>query len=78
MAGLNSLEFKVRESDFGRIPKGLIFGINMLSSWLYDDSNPFVLLETNKVFEKLRKMIDTDYFEKLITEYFIKILTNQW
>ncbi len=32
----------------------------------------FVLLETNKVFEKLRKMIDTDYFEKLITEYFIK------
>ena len=23
-------------------------------------------------FEKLRKMIDTDYFEKLITEYFIK------
>ena len=72
LAGLNSLEFKVRESDFGRIPKGLIFGINMLSSWLYDDSNPFVLLETNKVFEKLRKMIDTDYFEKLITEYFIK------
>ena len=44
----------------------------MLSSWLYDDSNPFVLLETNKVFEKLRKMIDTDYFEKLITEYFLK------
>jgi ribulose-phosphate 3-epimerase len=51
LAGLNSLEFKVRESDFGRIPKGLIFGINMLSSWLYDDSNPFVLLETNKVFD---------------------------
>lgn len=71
LASLNSLEFKVRESDFGRAPKGLIFGINILSSWLYDDTNPFILLETNKVFDKLRKMIDTDYFEKLITEYFI-------
>ena len=44
----------------------------MLSSWLYDDSNPFVLLETNKVFEKLRKMIDTDYFEKLNHRIFYK------
>ncbi len=71
-AGLNSLEFRTRESDFGRYPKGLIFGLNMLSTWLYDNTNPFAMLETNHIFDKLKKMIDTDYFEQLIIKYFIK------
>ena len=37
--------------------------------------NPFVLCRMQRnirVFEKLRKMIDTDYFEKLIDRIFYK------
>lgn len=71
-AGLNSLEFKIRESDFGRYPKGLMFGLHLMSSWLYDDEKPFVLLETNKIFEKLKEMIETDYFEQLVRKYLIE------
>lgn len=70
-AGLSSLEFKIREADFGRYPKGLMFGLQLMSSWLYDDNEPFVLLQTDKVFEKLKTVIETDYFEKLVKEYLI-------
>lgn len=70
-AGLSSLEFKTKESDFGRYPKGLMYVLQMLSSWLYDDNEPFILIETNKVFEKLKNAIETDYFEKIIEKYFI-------
>ena len=71
-AGIAYLEFKTKEADFGSDPKGLMFGLQMFSGWLYDDSKPFVYLETNKIFEKLKKMLDTDYFEKLITKYLIE------
>ena len=70
-AGLNSLEFKTKEADFGRYPKGLMFGLQLMSSWLYDDNQPFVLLETNQIFEELKKQIGTDYFERLVQKYFI-------
>ncbi|MFQ9522665.1 MAG: insulinase family protein [Phascolarctobacterium faecium] len=35
-AHLNYLEFKLREADFGAYPKGLIYGISVMDSWLYD------------------------------------------
>lgn len=70
-AGLNSLEFKIKEADFGGFPKGLIWGLNLMDTWIYDENQPFVSLETNHIFDKLRKEIDTDYFEKLIEKYFI-------
>lgn len=70
-AGLNSLEFKTREADFGRIPKGLMFGLQIMATWLYDENNPFETLESNKVFEDLRKAIDTDYYEQIIKKYLI-------
>ena len=35
LAGINSSEFKFREADFGQFPKGLLFGLNCLDSWLY-------------------------------------------
>lgn len=70
-AGLSSLEFKTKEADFGRYPKGLMFGLQLMSSWLYDENEPFVLLETNEIFEKLKKMLETDYYEKLVERYLI-------
>ncbi len=71
LAGLNSFEFRYREADYGRFPKGLLFGIKCLDSWLYDDSKPFLHLEGLEVIEFLRKQVENGYFEKLVQEYLL-------
>ncbi len=65
-AGLNALEFRYREADFGNYPPGLMYGLQALDSWLYDDLKPFIHIEADDTFKTLRKKIETDYFEKLI------------
>lgn len=66
LSAINHFEFQYREADFGRRPKGLMYGIQMLDSWLYDDNRPFVHFEANKVFADLRKKVKEGYFENLI------------
>ena len=46
MAGINSSEFRFREADFGSFPKGLMYGIDMMDTWLYDDNCPLRLSQT--------------------------------
>ena len=70
-AAINYFEFKYREADFGQFPKGLMYGIQMLSSWLYDDNRPFLKLNSNRVFELLKSRIGTDYYTKLISQYLL-------
>ncbi len=69
-AAINVFEFKYREADFGSEPKGLIYGLNMMDTWLYDQS-PFLRLETDKVFDKLKEYVDTNYFEEIVSKYFL-------
>ncbi|MBR6696797.1 MAG: insulinase family protein [Lachnospiraceae bacterium] len=71
LAGINSLEFRYREADFGRYPKGLMYGLQALDSWLYDDLKPFVHIEALDTFAFLKKQVETDYYEKLVDEYLI-------
>lgn len=70
-AAINSMEFKFREADFGHYPKGLMYGLQMFSSWLYVDENPFTMLEPLSVYEELKNLNGTGYFEELIKEYLI-------
>lgn len=70
-AGLNNMEFKYREMDFGRFPKGLMFGLQAFDSWLYDDGEPFMHIAAGETYASLRSKINTDYFEKLITKYIL-------
>ncbi len=70
-AAINFYEFKYREADFGRFPKGLMYGIQMFSSWLYDDYKPFLYLKSNKLFEGLKQKVGTDYYTKLIKNYLL-------
>lgn len=72
-AALTNYEFKYKEGNFGRFPKGLIYGLNMYDSWLYDDEKPFIHVKTNETFEILREKLNTDYFESLVSDY---LLTN--
>lgn len=71
LAAINGAEFKFREADFGRYPKGLVFGLQMCDSWLYDDDQPFLHIEEIAVYEELRKKLDTGYFEELIRKYLL-------
>lgn len=70
-AAINFYEFKYREADYGQFPKGLMYGIQMYGSWLYDDNKPYLLLNGNKVFQFLKDKIGTDYYTKLIVEHIL-------
>lgn len=71
-AALNYYEFKYREADYGRFPKGLMYGLQMLDSWLYEDSAPFIHVEANVTYEALRKKAESNYFEELVQKYLIE------
>ncbi|MDE6054388.1 MAG: insulinase family protein, partial [Lachnospiraceae bacterium] len=72
LAGLNYYEFRYREADFGSYPKGLMYGLQMFDSWLYDDNMPFDMIEAIDIFKNLKEKINTDYYEKLIEKYLIQ------
>jgi len=67
-AGLNYYEFKYREADFGSYPPGLMYGLQMFDSWLYDDEKPFIHIKANDTFAALRKGLEEGYFENLLKE----------
>lgn len=71
LAAINVLEFRYREADFGQFPKGLLFGLSMLGSWLYDDKKAFDYMHGNKIFKQLRENIPTGYYEALIQKYLL-------
>ncbi len=71
LAGISYDEFKYREADFGRFPKGLLYGLQALDSWLYDDLMPWINIEANDTYKELKQEVGSGYFEQLITEYLL-------
>ena len=69
---LNREDFSFREADYGRTPKGLIYGIVAMDSWLYDEEQPFLHLDTLNTIKDLKAKIGTGYFEGLIDQYLLK------
>ncbi|MBP2630107.1 MAG: Peptidase associated domain protein [Firmicutes bacterium] len=69
-ASLNLLEFRLREADFGQSPKGLIYNIKLMHSWLYDQS-PMLYLEYEEALNNIKLALTTNYFEKIIQERFL-------
>ena len=70
-AGINYHEFRYREADFGGYPKGLMYGLQMMDSWLYDENEPFMHIEALDTFEFLKKQVGSRYFEELIQTYLL-------
>ncbi len=71
LAGLSYDEFKYREADFGRYPKGLLYGLQVLDSWLYDENKPWINVEANDTFAELKKEAEGRYFEELVQKYLL-------
>ncbi|GKH31786.1 insulinase family protein [Muricomes sp. OA1] len=70
-AGINYHEFRFREADFGNYPKGLMYGLQMFDSWLYDEEKPFIHMQAIPTFDFLKGQMNTGYFESLIQTYLL-------
>ena len=70
-AGINYHEFRFREADFGNYPRGLMYGLQLFDSWLYDEEKPFIHMQAIPTFEFLKENVDTGYFEDLIRKYLL-------
>ena len=70
-AAINGTEFKEREADFGSFPKGLLFGLKTMKTWLYDDNCPYDSLCYDRYYDFLREKLDSDYYEQLIQKYIL-------
>lgn len=72
LAGINYYEFRYREADFGSYPKGLMYGLQILDSWLYDDEKPFIHVEAIDTFAALRERVGSGYFEQLVRNWLLE------
>ena len=71
LGAINIFEFKYREADYGSYPKGLMYGLMVMKSWLYDEDKPFYELNNNLLYDKMKKYVDTGFYEKLIQDYML-------
>ena len=72
-SSINTIDFKLREANFGGFPKGLVYNIQSLGSWLYD-ADPLMHLKYEKLMKKIKRKSTQGYFEGLIRKY---LLDNQ-
>ena len=59
---LNSMEFRLRERDFGTLPTGIAFATSMYGVWMYGGAPEDALL-LNEAVASVRQKIDSSYFE---------------
>ena len=71
-AALNHDEFKYREADYGSYPKGLMYGLQMFETWLYDESKPFDYLQLDETYKELKKKVDSPYYEELLKKLLLE------
>lgn len=71
-AAVNSVEFALRENNFGRFPVGLSVMLRSLNTWLYD-GDPLSLLRFEIPLATIKERVAAkeDYFEGLIQRWLI-------
>ncbi len=70
VSSLNNCEFKVREKDYGTMPRGVIYAMTVLETYLYG-GKPEDSINLNDGFGLLRSKLDGAYFEELLKSLFI-------
>ena len=70
LATININEFKNKELDTGRMPKGLAFAFSIMQGYNYDI--PYEnYLETSDYYKFFKENLDNGYFESLIEKYIL-------
>ncbi len=72
-SNIELMEFRKREADYNNAPKGLIYGLNMLNTWLYYEDMPFDIFKYTEEFAFLRNNIYSGFYEGFVDKY---ILSN--
>ncbi|MCR4716321.1 MAG: insulinase family protein [Lachnospiraceae bacterium] len=70
-AAINLFEFQYREANFGSYPKGLMYGLKILGSWIYDEDAVFNHINLEDIFKELKEGVDSGYFENALREHII-------
>ena len=70
-AAINGEQFRARELDFGSAPKGLIIGLQLLDSWLYDKNRPFLHLHAVDVLENIKTRVNNGLFDYIADVYLL-------
>ena len=70
-AALNTVEFSLREANFGSYSKGLIYGLAVQHAWCHR-ANPLCLLHYEDKLDKIKTAIRKGgYFEEMIERYLL-------
>lgn len=70
MASLHRQEFSLREGVTGSTPKGLIYGIRCMNTWLYD-KDPADSLRYEFALESIKEGVEKGFFENLIQRFLL-------
>ena len=65
LAALDNMEFQARQRDYGRMPQGLVFAIQVMENWLYG-GDPAANLSVGSLYDDLRAKVETGWFEGLL------------
>ncbi len=66
-ATINRLKFRLREKDYGSLPRGIAFALSVMETWLYD-IDPAEALTYEDALRSLEEKADTDYYENTLRE----------
>jgi len=69
-SAVNTMDFRLREANFGGFAKGIVYSIQALGSWLYD-ADPTMHLKYDTLMKKIKRKSKNGYFEKLIERYLL-------
>ncbi len=67
---VNSIEFKLREADYHSFPKGLVYNLQCMTTWLHG-FDPLEPLRYDRHLAAIRKKMDNGYFEELIQKFLL-------
>jgi len=72
-AAVNTIEFGLREQNFGSYPRGLVLMVTALTTWLHD-GNPFEALEFEEPLTRIKNKLTPGnrYFEGLIRQHLLE------
>lgn len=70
LAEINQAEFRLREGKQGSMPTGLMYNLDMMSSWLYG-GDPAIYLEYEQALVNIKNGVQGRYFEDLIEKYLL-------
>lgn len=69
--GVNHIEFMLREADYHSFPKGLVYNLQCMTTWLHG-FDPLEPLRYDRHLDSIRGKMHNGYFEELIRKFLLE------